>query len=208
MIVHDVEQGSKEWMRLRLGMPTSSRFKDILTNKTLKPAKGDAYLVELLTEWALGCPLEGGSSGWMARGSELEEQGRIAYSYEVGPKPTPVGFVTTDDGLVGCSPDGLVGADGGLEIKFPSAVKHVRYLLNPDALVNEYRHQVQGCLFVTGRPWWHLVSFHAGDDPLPKVLVRCGPDLDWQEAFAPALEAFLARLDAGKEALRSMGVGR
>jgi hypothetical protein len=51
MIVRDLEQGSQAWLAIRLGIPTASRFKDIVT-----PAKADksksatAYMYELLAE--------------------------------------------------------------------------------------------------------------------------------------------------------------
>ena len=101
-----------------------------------------------------------------------------------------------------------MGETGGLEIKFPSAKVHVGYMLDNDSLAMAYRCQVQGYLLITGREWWDLCSFHAGDEPLPMVRVRCEPDAEWREAFEPALTAFLARLEAGKARLREMGVDR
>ena len=150
MIVHDMEQGTPEWSRVRLGIPTSSRFDSLLTPKTLKPAKGDGYLLELLTAWALGVSPNDGGNRWTQRGTDLEAEGRRAYSWEHnGGEPIgEVGFVTDDDGTVGCSPDGLVGADGLLEIKSPSAKAHIGYMLDPDSLVQTYRCQVQGQLYV------------------------------------------------------------
>ena len=96
MRVHDVDQGTREWSRVRLGIPTSSRFNDLLTPKTLKPAKGDAYLYELLAAWALGATISDGGSKWMERGTELEAEARRAYQWETGSTVTEVGFVTED----------------------------------------------------------------------------------------------------------------
>ncbi len=216
MIVHDVPQGETEWSRLRLGIPTASRFDSIITPKTLKPAKGDAYLCELLTAWALGVSLNDGGNPWTRRGNELEAEARNAYAWEYqGGEPVrEVGFVTDDAGRYGCSPDGLVGADGLLEIKSPSAKQHVAYMLDPDSLVAAYRCQVQGQLYVMReeRTWCDLYSCHYQDRPdldeLPSVRVRCELDDEWVSAFEPALEAFLARLEAGKDRLRALGVDR
>jgi hypothetical protein len=205
--VHNVQQGDRTWRELRAGMPTASAFDQIVTPKTLKPAKGDGYLLSLLTEWALGVPLEGFSTGWTERGTELEDQGRLAYEWEVGGPVTEVGFLTSDCGRYGGSPDGLVGDDGLLEIKFLSAKVHVGYLLDPSLLETAYRCQCQGYLLITGRSWIDLCSCHAGDEPLPMVRVRCEPDSEWRAAFLPALDDFLARLDAGKARLRALGVG-
>jgi len=214
VIVHDVKQGESEWSRARLGIPTSSRFDSILTPKTLKPAKGDGYLLELLTAWALGVSPNDGGSPWTQRGTDLEAEGRRAYSWETGADVAEVGFVTDDLGRYGASPDGLVGTDGLLEIKSPSAKAHIGYLLDPDSLVQTYRCQVQGQLYVMReeREWCDLYSCHYQDRPdrdeLPSVRVRVTLDPEWVEAFEPALEAFLVRLDEGKARLRSLGVDR
>ena len=109
-----------------------------------------------------------------------------------------VGFILTDDGRVGCSPDGLVGEDGGLELKCPSPAKHVSYLLDEQELVDEYTHQVQGCLYVTGRAWWDLMSYYPGMEP---VIVRVEPNAEYQKALGNALATFLADLDAAKAKL-------
>lgn len=60
MILHDVEQRSEAWHALRLGIPTASRFGDILT------ARGDLrtgetpkkYAAELVAERILGVPTQ------------------------------------------------------------------------------------------------------------------------------------------------------
>ena len=211
MIVHECPQHSDEWYALRCGIPTSSAFDRIVTG-TLKPSsqaqEGGSYYRELLSEWAMGRPLHRATTDYMRRGTELEGQARIAYRFEFGtPKPREVGFITDDAGTYGCSPDGLV-EDGGLEIKTPKPDTHVLYMLEPEKLVKAYAHQVQGTLFITGAPWWDIVSFHTGDEALPLVRVRCEPDTLWQLALSREVPAFLKRLDAGRAKLREMGVGR
>ncbi len=67
-----------------------------------------------------------------------------------------VGFVLRDNEKVGASPDGLVGEDGGLELKCPLPKTQVARLLDGE-LPAEYRPQVHGALLVTGRQ--HAVEF-------------------------------------------------
>lgn len=211
MIVHDVDQGSRAWSRLRIGIPTASAFDQLVTPAQLKPAKGYAYLMRLLTEWALGCSIgDESTSQILERGRDNEAWARNAYTWETGKDVTQVGFITTDDGRAGGSPDGLVGDDGGVELKFPMAKTHVSYLIDPQSLVMAYRCQVQGYLWITGREWWDVCSYHRqwrdDLDELPSVRVRCELDPEWVDSFEPALEAFLERLEAAKETLRARGV--
>ena len=62
MIVLDCQQGSEEWYRARLGIPTASNFSAIITPKG-KPTASETrtrYLHKLLAEWALGVCLPSG----------------------------------------------------------------------------------------------------------------------------------------------------
>ena len=77
MKIHDMEQGTLEWMTIRIGIPTASRFDSLLTPKTRKPSGGrPRHRAELLAEWLLGQPLEWGTSAWMDRGTEMEGEAR------------------------------------------------------------------------------------------------------------------------------------
>src|SRR5690606_16202558 len=134
--------------------------------------------------WLLGYPMDwGGKSEYMERGTALEPEARAAYEMQRDVDVQVVGFIYADDRkLTGGSPDGLIGEDGGLECKCPAIHTHIGYLLNPHALVDEYRTQVQGYLWITGRRWWDLCSYHPD---LPSVIRRIERD----EAFVAALDA-------------------
>lgn len=199
MKILNIEQGSPEWMDARLGIPTASAYDKIITPKTLKPAKGDTYRNQLLAEWLLGYAIDWGTSNaWTERGRDLEAEARAFYELTRDVEVAPVGFVARDDGKTGGSPDGLIGEDGGLEIKCPAIHTHVGYMLNPSLLSGEYRCQVQGYLYLTGRGWFDLMSYCPG---LPEVLIRVPRDEVFMKAFEPALAAFLADLDTAKERL-------
>lgn len=203
MKIIDVIQGTPEWHAARLGIPTASKFDKILTNKTLKlSASAILYAYDLTAEWIIGESSDSGRSSIMERGLELEEAAMKWYEFETDQDTREVGFITDDDGRYGCSPDRLVGDDGGLEIKCPMADTHIKYLLSPTALVDEYRHQVQGGLWITGRKWWDLVSYHP---VMPKVRIRLTPDADWIEAFEPAFTEFLKALDEVKAQAKAKG---
>lgn len=201
MKIIECEQGSIEWMQARLGVPTASQFDRILTPKSFKPsASRSTYGAELVAEWLLGQPIEWGTDMWMERGLELEADARLWYEFQNDVDVERVGFITR--GLVGGSPDGLVGDDGGLEIKCLGAAKHVRHLLGEDL---DYIGQVQGYLWLTGRKWWDVLSYNP---ELPPVVHRVEPDLKWVAAFEPVLEAFVEKLEADKAKLAHHRVPR
>jgi len=58
---------------------------------------------------------------------------------------------------VGCTPDGLVGEDGMIEVKNPDSENHLFHILNGKQL-KQYKDQIQGSLWVTGRDWLDFVS--------------------------------------------------
>lgn len=197
MIPLHCEQGSIEWRKARLGIPTASQASRLLTPKTLKPSSAqDKYLAELLAEWALGVPLDDAASGWLDRGIAMEEEARGWYAFEYGVEVEEVGLCMTDDGRFAGSPDGLVEAVGGLELKCPSAVVHMSYWLEPESLYDQYKLQVQTNLWVTGRDWWDLVSYNP---ELPKVVYRVEPDEAFVEAWEPVLNTFSMALEANKK---------
>lgn len=148
-------------------------------------------------------PLLGFNSFATEQGQILEDEAKPWYCLEYGEAVTSVGLCTTDDGMIGCSPDGLLGADGGLEIKCPSIETHVGYLLD-GGLPKEYRAQVQGGLFVTGRPWWRFVSYRR---QLPALVLTIERDEEAQSALRTALAEFLVRLQSGKQRLIELNGG-
>lgn len=200
MILHDVEQGSDEWLRLRLARPTASRFSDILTrprNKADRISRTTfAYLCECFAEWVLLEPLDAGSSPWMERGQRQEPEALAQYQAFFAPdgaEVKAVGFVTLDDDLLspGCSPDALVGDTGGLELKILKANRHPAFMFEPERFLKEHEAQVQGGLWITGREWWHLVAYNP---VLPPVIHRVERDEVYIQNLAERVEEFTGML--------------
>ena len=160
MIILDVEQGSDEWHSLRLGIPTASRFKDIVT-----PTKGDksksykTYMYELLAERLTQSKEDFFKSEWMERGNEIEPFARASYEFMHDVEVKQVGMILNDERTVGISPDGLVGDKGGLEIKCPKPSTLVKYMLD-GSLPLEYKPQVMGSLMISEREWWDFLGYH------------------------------------------------
>jgi len=191
MKILNVQQGSQEWINARLGIPTASAFGRILTAKTRKPsASAMKYLCELVAERLVGMPTDGASTDFMLRGSAMEREAVAAYEFDNDCTTTEVGFVMDDSGRWGCSPDRLVGEDGLLEIKCPSAGVHVAALLG--LLDEEHAAQAQGQMWITGRRWADLMYFNPA---MPTHTVRIERDEEHISQIAEAVRAFCDRLD-------------
>ena len=187
------QQNSLEWLVLRSGIPTASEFDNLLTAK-FEIRKGQmplTYLALKTTESWLGGPVPGFQSMDMEIGQILEGEAKPRYTWETNEEIQTVGLVTTDDGKVGCSPDGLIGEDGGIEIKCPLPQTHVKYLL-AGKVPDDYLCQVHGAMFVTGRKWWKFMSYHRRFPPLILTVER---DEEIQEAIGEALTGFLGQLE-------------
>jgi hypothetical protein len=200
VILLDVQQGGAEWLKARLGIPTASNFEKVLTPATRKPStQANGYMRQLLAEWLIGVPHESETSGFMERGTELEPAAAAWYAHDRDVDVQEVGLVLRDDRMVASSPDRLVGEDGTLEIKCPSAATHVGHLLDG---MGGHVGQIQGALWLTGRQWCDLISYHPD---LPAVVVRVGRDEEYIAALDAAVSTFVRHMLATRERLLAMG---
>lgn len=191
------EQGTDEWFDCRKGIPTASRFADML-------AKGEGkmrnrYLRDLAAEVITGKIAESYTNGYMERGHEQEAEARQMYALLTDAEPQQVGFIR--NGSKGCSPDSLIGEDGGLEIKTALGAIQIERLLK-GTLPTEHRAQVQGSMWITERPWWEFVSYSPG---LPLFVVRVPRDEEYIMELAAETERFNAELADLVAKVRSYG---
>jgi len=194
--VIEVEQGTPEWFAARLGIPTASEFKTVLAGgKGLTRA---TYMRKLAGEVLTGEPAESYSNAAMERGKAMEPEARMAYSLLKDVEVHEVGFILNHG--AGCSPDGLIGDDGGLEIK-TKAPHLLIECLDRDDIPPEHRAQVQGALWITGRRWWDFVAYWPG---LPLFIVREYRDEDYIANLAQEVKTFNAQLARMVEKLRGM----
>ena len=184
----DLEQRSDEWHEIRRGIVTASTVGQLLTPATTRPASNDksrALIAQLAAERITGRTDPTFVNDDMMRGILHEPIARDLYAELNGVRVEEVGFMIREfsGGVrVGASPDGLVGDDGGLEVKCPRAKSHVQTIL-ADEVPAHYMAQVQTCLLVSGRDWWDFVSFCSG---LPMYTKRVYPDPKWRDSIITA----------------------
>lgn len=171
----DCEQGSEEWLQARLGRPSASNYAKLVTTKGAKSTQAKGYILSLAAKIMTGEPTFVRVTEHMERGTMLEPYAREHYEAVTGNTVEEIGFCLHDTLEAGASPDGLIGDDGGLEIKCPSPSVHLEYL-ESSKLPSKYFQQVQGCLWITGREYWDFMSYHPDIKPL---IVRVARDEDF-----------------------------
>jgi hypothetical protein len=190
--VLDIEQRSPEWYEARRGIPTASEFGSILAKGQGKTRR--LYLTRLAAERLTGELQERYDNHHMARGRDQEEDALDLYKFVHEVELRRVGFVRmmTPGGWVGCSPDALVGSDGMAEVKCRLASGMVDAMLT-DGLPGEYRAQVQGGLWITGRQWCDVVLYNPD---LRLLTIRVERDEQYITALADEVSKFATELDA------------
>lgn len=185
MKFYPVAPRSEEWHALRLGIPCSSDFHKVMTPKTRKlSSQAPSLMYRLLAEWMTGEQVENFETEYMVRGVELEDQAMLAYENLTDTETQVGGFCTTDDGMIGCSPDRLVGDKGDLELKCPLIQTQVKYALE-GTVDDDYMCQLQGRMMIHGREWVDIFAYHPKLVIAPVRVVR-------DEKFIADLKATLA----------------
>ena len=198
MRVIDVAQGSDEWLAARLGVPSASSYGKLLTPTGRRAKTFDAYVKQLTDERITGLLDRIPQNEAMARGTELEPEARAYYEFMSGNTVVEMGFIKHDTLEAGCSPDGFVGDDGGIEIKCPLEHNHQK-TLDMQQMPPRHYPQVQGCMWITGRKWWDFVSYHPEMD---SFITRVERDDEYISKLAEAVyDACLAIEKATKEML-------
>lgn len=168
-------QGSTEWQQERLGKFTASEMFRLMTDPKTEKAKNAGelsegaltYILEKIGEDATQQQSSDYVSEAMLWGMENEHLARRLYEKIYGVKIQEMGFVRYGD-HAGGSPDGLIGEDGGIEIKCPTTAVHLKHCLiamqeNPQAYFKakypKYYYQCQTLMMFTNRKWWDFVSF-------------------------------------------------
>ena len=191
-------QGGPEWHKARAGSITASMASTIRDtyksgkNKGEYKAAARDYAFRLAIERLSGEPLgEGFTTYQMRRGNELEPEARLLHEERIEMLIEHAGFVVTEDGKFGASADGLINDDGGSEYKCLVAPERIRSILF-DGDLSEFQDQIQMCLWLTNRKWWHFCLYCPALAMVGKelTLIEVKRDDDYIAAMEQDLIAF------------------
>jgi hypothetical protein len=202
---HFVDQGTAEWWELRRGKPTASQFHRILTPAGKPSGQARGYMYKLIAERLLGEIMEDQRSAmksvWVEHGKLTEAEAITKFQDKYKLILQSVGFVTSNDYRIGCSPDCLVkGSVEAVEIKCPAPWTQIGYIL--DGPGEDYKPQVQGELLVGE---WDKVHFFSYHPRMPAKYIETGRDEAYLKLLEDALHAFCDVLDEETENCRAMG---
>lgn len=186
----NMEQRSDVWFRTRAGRLTASNFHRILTPAGKDSSQWRTLAIEMCCSRIRPDEIQWEGNYHTDRGVALEPEAREEFSRIMGLVVEQVGFITQDNELVGCSPDGMIKINGqyaaGVEFKCPLAKNHAEYLLD-GVLPDRYKAQVHGSMAVTGLDYWYFVSYCRGLNPF---ILRVERD-QYTGILQDALERFI-----------------
>lgn len=202
LTVYDCEQGSEDWFRARMGIPTASEFGTVLAPRAGSEGKmRRTYLHKLAGEIITGEPMERYGNAHMDRGHEMEAEARSLYAFMSDADPTQIGFLR--NGQKGCSPDSLIGDAGMLEIKTKLPHLLIDCILKDD-FPAEHKAQCQGALWVAEREWVDIAVYWPR---MPLFVKRAYRDEEYISKLSDAIDAFNADLAAVVDLIKAYGVG-
>jgi hypothetical protein len=204
MKIIECEQNSPEWYAARLGKFTASNMDKIITPTGQASKQVDKYISQLIAEIITGEPQESWKGNVHSeRGKTLEQEAADYYAMLKGVELQPIGFCLTDDEMIGCSPDRLVGDDGMLEIKTCLSTIMIEYYEKKDTeatLEQDHKPQTQTGLYVTQRKWIDTMLYSPGMKPIIVRSLRQGDFImDMVRLTKAAHKSMQARLQALRE---------
>lgn len=203
MQIHYFEQRSRLWEQIRLGKFTASHAQAIAA----RDAGLETLCAEKAKEIITGRPAHGRLMNKdIARGIALEPLALAAYSQKTGNIVKKVGFCSVNN-FIGCSPDGLIGEDGGVETKGKNDENHYALLVS-GKIPSRDMWQVQCSLLYTARAWWDFVSFNPNFSLAERlIIIRVLPNYQAFEDLKDGLRIAIPRTKRLVKLWQPMWVG-
>jgi hypothetical protein len=202
-------QLNPEWLQARCGFATGSRVGDITKLVQKKKEKGVVtewkpsadrmkYMDHVLAERLTGRPQGIRKIYSLDERRDLEPEARAAYAFRHDQSVVEAGFIHhLFIDKFGCSPDGLCGDDGMIEIKVLDACNHLKLWEGDESVIEEYKPQVRAGLSCTNRNWNDFVSYCPWmlDEKLKLFVRRFERNEDEISALECSVKQFLSEVD-------------
>lgn len=191
--VMDLKQGTPEWLKLKLGVISGSCASDVVAKKGTE--KRMNYLCELVAQVLTGI-IEEENFKQMEWGKAHEGAARSTYEFSTDKVIKQVPFVFKDNTFrEGCSPDGLIENERGIEIKCPwDTANYIKFFV-ADKIKSEWEWQNQFNLRVLGADEWDFVQYDPRMKAKPIKIVTIKKDAEKQAILDEAVPAFIADMD-------------
>lgn len=197
MKIHTMAQRTSEWDAIRSGKITASVAAKMITPGGKPSTQAKPFIGRLLAEqMGLQEPEGIPQTEDVLLGIEQEDESRRWFQVETGLKVEEVGFIGSDDGLSGFSPDGVItdlkklpGRVIPVELKNPKPSTHIGYLLEA-TLPSIYKAQCHFAMVISEAPYMYFMSYCPG---LPALLIKVERD-DYTNKVEIALELFIKDL--------------
>jgi len=188
-----MKQQSQEWSDFRNARITASQFVNVLARPTSKRYR---YYMENIIESLLGFPKLESDAPWFEHGKEWEAEARGLYEWEKDVDVEQAGIIVHPKyDFISMSPDGLVGKNGGIEIKCHKSLR--QYIESQrKGLPTQHIPQVQGSLWITGRKWWDFVSYYKDSSETKRLIHvhRVEPDKKYHKRLESACLDFWGKI--------------
>lgn len=143
------------------GKITPSGFADMMTKgkSDIFGKTAIAYANRIILE-RIGVEVPEVFAKALDHGNEWEEYAITEYEKQTGSFVEPTSVIEHPElNFVAGTPDGLVGEDGMIEVKCPFNPANHLENLKSGAQIEDYKYQIQGYLWITGRKWCDFVSY-------------------------------------------------
>ena len=195
-------QNTEEWYRHRMGKPTASKFDKIITTAGRRAgAPRYEYMYQLVYERIYKRRISTMPGNyWTERGKLLEPHAARKFTEMTGLELMLVGFLTTDNGKIGASPDRIVNWKHAVQIKCPTPWNHIRYsVMGPE---KDYKAQLQGEMYVGE---FDRLDFFSYAPCMPCVIHTVYRDDEYLKAMHVILQEFADELDEAEKKARALG---
>lgn len=193
-----MEQRSPEWFQAKLGKLGASEIDGILDGRYKRgerAGKRTDTAIKFMTEIA-GERVTGKRSAFfqtnaMKDGIEREPDAIAEYSFVTDSVVEKAGFILHPLlNYSGASPDGLIGDDGGIEVKCPTLSTFLAWKI-AGKVPEKHLAQIHWGMACTGRKWWDFVAYHP-DMPhhLRLMIIRVNRDDSLLESYVKEIMDF------------------
>jgi len=191
-IIKDIEQNSEEWFQLRLGSIGGSSIAKAVAKGQGKSRKDLLY--KLAGEILTGVPAPSFKFQHADRGHEHEDDARGAYEFNHGVVVEQVSMIKNGH-RKHCSPDGLVGDDGMVEIKtrIPSVFIEA---MESGKIPTSDKRQMQWSLSRSERRYCDYVQYCPEMKKNKLLVIRIARDEKLIKELEEGADSFLHDLDS------------